>query len=158
MVSFTRRPIYRHIGSVIVTKVDGRPSELQTRGRQQKSSTLVTIQMYVQSDKERLQPGGGQAYGRASNRVPLTLAQEVKCNQHCTRGTVQCSADFKWVKAAPPNLKPNPFPCKADPIHLLPTKMWCESERGLAGQRTAGCLLGHGDSETSVYNLLYAPN
>jgi len=56
------------------------------------------------------------------------------------------------VKAAPPTLKPNPSPSKADPIHQLPTKMWCESERGLAGQRTAGCLLGYGDPETSVYN------
>jgi hypothetical protein len=30
--------------------------------------------------------------------------------------------------------------------------MWCEYERGFAGQRTAGCLLGYGDPETSVYN------
>jgi hypothetical protein len=30
--------------------------------------------------------------------------------------------------------------------------MWCESERWLAGQRSAGYLLGHGDPETSVYN------
>jgi hypothetical protein len=36
--------------------------------------------------------------------------------------------------------------------------MCCGSERGLAGQRTAHCLLGHGDPETSVYNQIALRN